>query len=200
MKRVVRRPVAGLAVVGAIALIAGCGGGDDSEALSTDESRPQTSGTSTALDPADGASTTLDPVEGDEGDSGDAGEPAGAAVGVSEYVADAQETAGSLQSFGELLQTVTSADDLETVAPQAQDLLDDFDAGIATMEGYTVDEPQAERQRAVLVSEGPAVSDVLRRFVDAAASGDAAAVQNLLPQVLDALQSFSSAIGATTQP
>lgn len=58
---------------------------------------------------------------------------------------------------------------------------------------YTLDVPTAERQRANLVAEGPRVSDVLLRFVNAAEEGDAAAVQNILPEVMSALQVFVAA-------
>lgn len=313
MKRVIRRPVAGLAIIGAAALIAGCGGGDDDTtttvaeappALSAEEFRDQANavcadisartdeidfpetpeGIADALDQVrdaqdegvdrlrditppeefeaeweeaiglqeelvaavgdavdrieagddpetvfielsgateeqserldeiaadlgldecldeDGGTTTDESTTGDtltdegttDGTDTDGG-TAGATVTPDVYLADVQETAGALQSFGQLLQTVDSADDLGTIAPQAQAHLDDFDAGIAEMAGYTVDNPTVERQRAGLVETGPEVSDVLRRFVDAAAEGDASAVQSLLPEVLSALQSFSAA-------
>lgn len=112
---------------------------------------------------------------------------------VDQYLQDAQAAAGALTEFGEILQNVASPQQLEAQAPAAQEALDEFDAAIAQMDGYTLSEPQLEQQRAALVEKGPAVSDVLRRFVDAAASGDAAAVQALLPEVMTALTEFSSA-------
>jgi hypothetical protein len=296
MKRVFRRPIAGLALIGAAALIAGCGGGSDSDALSADELRaqadaicadvdratdavaeptstdevlpfltatreangtglerlkeldppeelaetwneaitlqdeqlalldqaisriedgedaevviddlaPQLSQNDSRLDaaarelgltvcgadddePSRGAATTLDdpdppPATGDTGT-------------IEQYVDDVQETAGALQSFGELLQGIDSVEELEAQAPQAQAYLDEFDAGIATMAGYTLPQARVEQQRENLVAVGPRVSDVLRRFVDAAAGGDQSAVQNLLPEVLSVLQEFTAAAG-----
>lgn len=117
----------------------------------------------------------------------------GAEGTVDQYLQDAQAAAGALTEFGEILQNVASPQQLEAQAPAAQESLDEFDAAIAQMDGYTLSEPQLEQQRAALVEKGPAVSDVLRRFVDAAASGDAAAVQALLPEVMTALTEFSSA-------
>jgi hypothetical protein len=117
----------------------------------------------------------------------------GAQGSVDQYLQDAQAAAAALTQFGEILQNVGSADELEAQAPAAQQALDEFDAAIARMDGYTLAIPQIENQRAGLVQEGPAVSDVLRRFVDAAATGDAAAVRELLPEVQSALQAFSRA-------
>lgn len=112
---------------------------------------------------------------------------------VDQYVNDAKAAAGALTEFGQLLQAVKSPADLKTKAPEAQQSLDEFDAAIAKLDGYTLDNATLEKQRAGLVREGPAVSDVLRRFVDAAAAGDEQAVQSLLPEVMTALQNFSSA-------
>lgn len=112
---------------------------------------------------------------------------------VDQYVNDAKAAAGALTEFGQLLQAVTSPADLKAKAPEAQQALDEFDEAIAKLDGYTLDNSTLEKQRAGLVREGPAVSDVLRRFVDAAAAGDEKAVQALLPEVMTALQNFSSA-------
>lgn len=112
---------------------------------------------------------------------------------VDQYLADTQAAAAALTSFGTILQGVTSIDELPAKAPAAQEALDEFDAAIAKLDGYTLEDATLEQQRAGLVEEGPAVSDVLRRFVDAAAAGDVAAVQQLLPEVQTALQNFSSA-------
>lgn len=112
---------------------------------------------------------------------------------VDQYVNDAKAAAGALTEFGQLLQAVTSPADLKAKAPEAQQSLDEFDEAIAKLDGYTLDNATLEKQRAGLVREGPAVSDVLRRFVDAAAAGDEQAVQALLPEVMTALQNFSSA-------
>lgn len=281
MKPVFRRPVAGLAIVGAVALIAGCGGSDDSDALSAEEFRTQADAicadvdrttdaiaeptseegilpflqetreaTSDGLDrlrdlnPPEELSDTWDEaislneeqadtldeaisrIEGGENplevieeltpalderrtdlrqkaselgltvcgsDEDEAPDTPPATGTLGQYVDDVQEAAGSLQEFGELLQNIDSVEQLEAQAGEAQGLLDDFDAGIARLDGYTLDDPEAERQRANLVAVGPNVSDVLRRFVDAAASGDEQAVQSLLPEVLSVLQDFTNA-------
>ena len=308
MKRAFRRSTAGLAVVGAVALIAGCGGGSDDNSLSADEFRAQadaicadtnretdalqapTSGADILQYLKDGQSASdtgleklrdLDPPSDLEGDWQKAielhdqraetingaitriegGEDPEAVISdvndevsqtndeldalakdlgltvcgadddngtdtttstdttptdttatdttastdtsidipttgnaeVDQYVEDAKAAAGALTEFGQLLQAVTSPEDLKDKAPEAQQSLDEFDEAIAKLDGYTLDNSTLETQRAGLVREGPVVSDVLRRFVDAAADGDEQAVQSLLPEVMTALQNFSSA-------
>lgn len=111
-----------------------------------------------------------------------------------QYLQDAQAATAALTEFGEILQSVGSPEQLTAKAPAAQEALDEFDAAIAQMEGYTLSSSELESQRMAFVENGPAISDVLRRFVDAAASGDAAAVQALLPEVLTALTDFTSDI------
>jgi hypothetical protein len=121
--------------------------------------------------------------------------PSTGAEGTAEqYRQDAQAATAALTEFGEILQSVGSPQQLEAQAPAAQEALDEFDAAIAKMDGYTLSSAELEQQRAAFVDNGPAISDVLRRFVDAAASGDAAAVQTLLPEVLTALTDFTSDI------
>ena len=44
-----------------------------------------------------------------------------------------------------------------------------------------------------LVEAGPRVSDALRRFVDAAETGDVGALQAVVPEVSQALSEFTSA-------
>ena len=112
------------------------------------------------------------------------------------YVADVQEAAGALQSFGTLLQSTTGLDDLKAKVPEAQDSLDTFDTAIAKLDGYTLPTAQLERQRTGLLRTGPKVSDVLRRFLDAAGTGDLAAVQRLVPEVTSTIGEFQQA--ATT--
>jgi hypothetical protein len=156
-----------------------CGADDEETDPATTESTttaPTTLGETTA--PATTEATT--PATGGEGT-------------VDQYLADTQAAAAALTSFGTILQGVTNIDELPAKAPAAQEALDEFDAAIAKLDGYTLEDATLDRQRAGLVEEGPAVSDVLRRFVDAAAAGDVAAVQQLLPEVQTALQDFSSA-------
>ncbi len=98
-------------------------------------------------------------------------------------MADVQVATSALQGFGELLQGSTSIQDLGNNAAAAQKKLDDFDTAIAKLGTYKLAAAQLDKQRAGLVATGPAVSDVLRRFVTAAAAGDIAAVTELLPEV-----------------
>lgn len=109
------------------------------------------------------------------------------------YVADVQEAATALQEFGTLLQGSTGLEDLQTKIPEAQAALDTFDTAIAKLDGYTLTTAELEQQRAGLAETGPAVSDVLRRFLDAAGEGDIAAVQALVPEVTQTIGEFQSA-------
>lgn len=117
-----------------------------------------------------------------------------------QYVTDVQEAATALQGFGNILQGTTSLDDLRDRVPDAQAQLDEFDAAIAELNGYTLDDPTLEQQREGLSETGPRVTEVLRRFVDAASSGDTEAVQALVPEVGQAIQDFQEAATASTTP
>lgn len=109
------------------------------------------------------------------------------------YVADVQEAAGALEEFGTLLQSSTGLEDLRAKVPEARAQLDTFDAAIATLDGYTLSSTELEEQRAGLARTGPAVSDVLRRFLDAADAGDIEAVQALVPEVTTTIGEFQAA-------
>lgn len=122
--------------------------------------------------------------------------PATGAGDTSAYVADVQEAAGALQSFGTLLQSTTGLDDLKAKVPEAQANLDTFDTAIAKLDGYTLPTAQLERQRTGLLRTGPKVSDVLRRFLDAAGTGDLSAVQALVPEVTSTIGEFQQAATA----
>lgn len=113
------------------------------------------------------------------------------------YVDDVQEAATALQSFGTLLQSTTGVDDLQSKIPEARTNLDEFDAAIAKLENYSLPTERLERQRTGLLRTGPQVSDVLRRFLDAAGSGDASAVQDLLPEVQQTIGEFQQAATAS---
>lgn len=143
-----------------------CGADDDEAATPT----------TTAEDPATAPATTPSA-------SGDA----------ASYVEDVQTAAGALQEFGTLLQSTTGLDDLRAKAPEAQAALDTFDAAIAELGGYTLPTEELEEQRAGLARTGPAVSDVLRRFLDAANDGDLEAVQALVPEVTTTIGEFQAA-------
>ncbi|HMM48347.1 MAG TPA: hypothetical protein PKE32_01865 [Miltoncostaeaceae bacterium] len=110
-----------------------------------------------------------------------------------QYVADAKEAADALTEFGNILSSTESIEKFKSKAPQAQEALDRFDAAIAKLDGYRMDDSTLEQQRAGLVEKGPAVSDVLRRFVDAAAANDEQATTDLLSEVMTALTEFSEA-------
>jgi hypothetical protein len=109
------------------------------------------------------------------------------------YAADVQEAASALQEFGTILQGSTGLADLRAKIPDAQAALDTFDAAIADLDGYTLTTPRLEEQRSGLADTGPAVSDVLRRFLDAADQGDLAAVQELVPEVTQTIGRFQAA-------
>ena len=112
------------------------------------------------------------------------------------YVADVQAAATALQAFGETLSTSTGVADLKAKVPQARKNLDDFDVAIAKLGGYTIGIARLDAQRAGLARTGPKVSDVLRRFLDAAAAGDLGAVTKLLPEVQSTINEFQAAATA----
>ena len=58
--------------------------------------------------------------------------------------------------------------------PEATAALDTFDEAIAKLNTYTLADDTLDEQRSGLVRTGPKVSDVLRRFLDAAEKGDVA--------------------------
>ena len=109
------------------------------------------------------------------------------------YVEDVQAAAGALTTFGTALQSTTSLDDLKDKVPDATQALDDFDAAIAKLDTYSLSDGTLDNQRAGLVRTGPKVSDVLRRFLDAAQKGDVAAVQALVPEVTSTITEFQQA-------
>ncbi len=109
------------------------------------------------------------------------------------YLADVQAAAGALQSFGQVLQGSTDVDDFKANVPEAQASLDEFDAAIAELDAYELSDARLEEQRSGLAETGPRVSDVLRRFLDAASSGDIAAVGELVPEVTARINEFQQA-------
>lgn len=125
--------------------------------------------------------------------STDAVAPGGTTVEPSVYVADVQEAAGALQELGTLLQSVEGLDDLRAKLPRARAALDTFDAAIAKIDGYRLENAEIEQQRAGLARTGPPVSDVMNRFLDAAGNGDEQAVLALLPEVTSAISDFQAA-------
>jgi len=109
------------------------------------------------------------------------------------YVEDVQAAAAALTTFGTALQSTTSLDDLKSKVPDATAALDDFDEAIAKLDTYTLEDETLDKQRAGLVRTGPKVSDVLRRFLDAAEQGDVSAVQALVPEVTSTITEFQQA-------
>jgi hypothetical protein len=109
------------------------------------------------------------------------------------YVDDVQAAAAALTTFGTALQSTTSLDDLKSKVPDATAALDDFDEAIAKLDTYTLEDETLDKQRAGLVRTGPKVSDVLRRFLDAAEQGDVSAVQALVPEVTSTITEFQQA-------
>lgn len=114
-----------------------------------------------------------------------------------QFVTDVRAAASALQAFGTLLQGTTSLEDLRSKVPEAREQLDAFDAAIDDLRAYSLEAPALENQRSGLAATGPAVGDVLRRFVDAAEAGDTEAVQSLVPEVTQAISDFQQAATAT---
>lgn len=109
------------------------------------------------------------------------------------YVEDVQSAASALTEFGTALQSTTSLDDLKAKVPDATNALDTFDTAIDKLGTYTLSDDTLDKQRAGLVRTGPKVSDVLRRFLDAAQEGDVTAVQALVPEVTSTITEFQQA-------
>ena len=109
------------------------------------------------------------------------------------YVADVQSAATALQAFGTILSESTGISDLKSKVPEAKDSLDTFDAAIAKLDDYTLGIPRLDEQRTGLARTGPKVSDVLRRFLAAAAAGNLSAVQALVPEVTSTIGEFQKA-------
>jgi hypothetical protein len=149
--------------------------GDDEDGGTGTTATTATAPTATA--PAPATDTT---ASGPAGDTGT-------------YVEDVQEAAGALTEFGTALQSTTSLDDLKAKVPDATAALDTFDTAISDLGAYTLEDATLEQQRAGLVRTGPKVSDVLRRFLDAAQEGDVSAVQALVPEVTSTITEFQQA-------
>ncbi len=157
-----------------------CGGGDG------------TSGDSDTTTDTTTADDTLGTTDDATTDSAPPDTPTGTAD-IQTYVGDVGEAAQALVSFGTILQNVSSSEELQSQAGQAEAELDKFDAAIAEMSTYTLDNAQLEQQRAALVDTADEVSSSLGEFVDAAREGDTARIQELVPEVTQALTSFQNA-------
>lgn len=155
------------------------------EVCGTEDTTGTGTTSTTATAPATVATVTT-PETSTSSSSATTGDTAG-------YVEDVQAAAGALTTFGTALQSTTSLDDLKTKVPEATKALDDFDAAIAKLDTYTLEDDTLDKQRAGLVRTGPKVSDVLRRFLAAAEKGDVSAVQALVPEVTSTIQEFQQA-------
>jgi hypothetical protein len=123
-----------------------------------------------------------------------AGGTATAATGeTAQYIKDVGAAVTALRSFSQLLQGTSSLEDLQSRIPQARTELDAFDDAVAKLDDYSFDNATLEAQRDQLAASGPRVSEQLRRFLDAAESGDAEAIQAVLPDVTQALTEFQEA-------
>jgi hypothetical protein len=112
---------------------------------------------------------------------------------VDKFLADVQKATTALTAFGNALTSVSNPDEIKAKTTELRGQLGDFDAAIAAMDGYTLDNATVEGQRSRLVASGPKVSDVLREFIDAGATGDLAKIGAVLPKVATALQEFTVA-------
>jgi hypothetical protein len=112
---------------------------------------------------------------------------------VDRFLADVQKATGALTAFGNALSAASDPQDIKSKVSELRGKLGEFDAAIASMDGYTLDNSTVEGQRSRLVVSGPKVSDVLRKFVDAAASGDLGKITAVLPDVATALSDFGRA-------
>lgn len=114
-------------------------------------------------------------------------------AGTGDYLTDVKAATDGLQEFGTILSTSSGIDDLKSKVPQAEGALDKFDAAIERLGEYTIPVAALEKQRAGLAETGPKVSDVLRRFLDAAADGNVAAITELVPEVTKTIGEFQTA-------
>lgn len=112
---------------------------------------------------------------------------------VDNFLADVQKATTALTAFGNALTSVSNPDEIKAKTTELRGQLGDFDAAIAAMDGYTLDNSTVEGQRSRLVATGPEVSDVLREFIDAGATGDLSKIGVVLPRVATALQEFTKA-------
>jgi hypothetical protein len=128
----------------------------------------------------------------DECIDGPSGEDAEAQTSaLNKYREDVRAAGSAIGNFARLLQ------DDETFSAKEDRLqanLDAFQQNIEDLSGYTLSNATLERQRAGLARTGPNVTDVLRRFMDAAADNDQGAIQDLAPEVQRVLSEFQSVV------
>ena len=107
------------------------------------------------------------------------------------YRADVRAAGQAIGRFATLLQSDESFD---AKAERLQTNLDAFDKNIRELADYRLSNAQLERQRAGLARTGPEVTDVLRRFMEAAERGDESAIRDLAPEVEEVLSEFQSVV------
>jgi hypothetical protein len=156
------------------------------EVCGTEDTGTEATDTTATVATAPDLTTTTPPATDGSGGPTATGDTAG-------YVEDVQSAATALTTFGTALQSTTSLDDLKAKVPDAKEALDQFDQAIAKLETYSLSDATLDKQRAGLARTGPNVSDVLRRFLDAAQKGDVSAVQGLVPEVTSAITEFQQA-------
>jgi hypothetical protein len=149
--------------------------------------------TDTSTDDTLDDATTDETTEADTVTETDTDTSAPTEGSIATYIDDVTDAAQALVAFGTILQNVDSADELESQSAEARAELDKFDAAIQQMSTYTLDNARLESQRAGLVETGDDVSSSLNEFLDAAEDGDTARVQELVPEVTQALQDFQAA-------
>lgn len=145
-------------------------------------------------DEIDSLSAQADMAFEDLGVPACATDPGGAGDGpLAAYEADVLEAVQALRRLGAALSSARSPRELSGRLEGLEGDLDDFDAAIADLEGYTLPDRQLETRRSGLARTGPAVSDVLRRLLVAIADEDLARVQRLLPEFRRTVADFQRA-------
>ena len=110
-----------------------------------------------------------------------------------QLAADRQQAITALMGVVQAFSGATSVEDLQAAAPEARASLDELDAALQSIEGYTLDNAALERQRQRLAEAGGQASEVLGRFVDAAESGDPESLQSLVPELTQAASELQQA-------
>ena len=123
------------------------------------------------------------PSTGDSGDSG--------ASALNRYRSDVRAAGAAIGNFARLLQ---SDETFAAKQDRLQANLDAFAQNIEDLNDYELTNAQLEEQRAGLARTGPDVTDVLNRFMDAAAEGDEGAITDLAPEVQEVLGDFQAVV------
>ncbi|MDX6554476.1 MAG: hypothetical protein QOD86_671 [Miltoncostaeaceae bacterium] len=110
---------------------------------------------------------------------------------LNKYREDVRAAGSAIGNFARLLQNDESFSAKED---RLQANLDAFQQNIEDLSDYTLTNATLEQQRAGLARTGPNVTDVLRRFMDAAADNDQDAIQDLAPEVQQVLSEFQEVV------